>query len=76
MTAESLDLSATIARIDRELAECAELRAQDRKFAAERRKLLAEAYKPARNSWLTPAKALALTGLVSFLAGLNLTARG
>jgi hypothetical protein len=75
-TVEPLDLSATIARIDRDIAEQDKLREESQKFIAEQRKLIAEAYGPTRDRWLAPAEALALTylvgvvGLVSFLAGL------
>jgi hypothetical protein len=78
MTAESLDLSATIARIDRDMAEQAKLRAESEKFVAEQRKLMAtERTQPSRHRWLIPvliAVVAAWSAASGFAMGLLLIA--
>ena len=75
LPADSLDLRAVLARIDRDLAESAKLRGETEKFVAEQRKLAAEARKFDRERWLAPVLAIAavvggLLGAATFIARL------
>jgi len=67
------DIKATLARIDRDLAESSKLRAETEKFVAEQRKLIAESQKLNRDRWLAPVLAIAaviggVLGVASFAA--------